>query len=93
MKVVLATSLERGGPVEQAIVLASGLTAQGVSVVGICANESLAQRFSAAGAHAEVLPSRRWRDAGAAMRLRRLAAGADVRHAHDRRTGLWVRLG
>lgn len=93
MRVVLATSLERGGPVEQAIVLAHGLVRQGARVRAACASEGLAERFAASGAEPEVVPARNWRDAESARRILRLARGAEVVHAHDRRTGLWVRLG
>lgn len=91
MKVALITSLERGGPVEQAIVLAHGLTARGVDVRATCADEGLAARFAAAGADAEVIPLRHQLDVAGARAVRRFAREADVIHAHDRRTGLWVR--
>lgn len=90
---MLAASLERGGPVEQAIVLAHGLARQGATVRAACASAGLAERFAAAGAEPDIVPARHWGDLSSARRLHRLARGADVVHAHDRRTGLWVRLG
>jgi glycosyltransferase involved in cell wall biosynthesis len=93
LRVVLVTTLERGGPIEQCLLLAGGLVARGDDVLVTCANASLAERFSAVGAAAHVVPFRNQADASAARRVWRLARGADVVHAHDRRAGLWVRLG
>jgi glycosyltransferase involved in cell wall biosynthesis len=93
MKVALVTSIPAGGPVEHAVGLARELRARDVSVRAICATEALAERFQAAGANPAVIPMERaldWRGAGRALRA---CAGADVVHAHDRRSGLWVRLG
>lgn len=59
----------------------------------VCASRSVAERFHDAGAAPVVLPLRHALDASAALRLWRVARGADVVHAHDRRSGLWVRLG
>jgi len=79
--------------VEQTIVLARGLVDQGVAVTAACATPQLAERFAATGARAAVIPLRHFTDLAGALRLARLARGADVVHAHDRRTGLWTRLG
>ncbi len=78
---------------EQCLLLAGSLTVGGDEVVVTCANASLAERFSAVGADAHVVPFRNQADATAARRVWRLARGAEVLHAHDRRAGLWVRLG
>ena len=93
MRIVLVTSLERGGPVEQALLLARGLAAEGDEVLVTCANEELAARFAVDGVRAEVAPMRHQLDVAGARRVWRLARGAEVVHAHDRRAGLWVRLG
>jgi glycosyltransferase involved in cell wall biosynthesis len=93
LRVVLVTTLERGGPIEQCLLLAARLAARGDHVLVTCTNPSLAERFSAAGADVEVVPFRSQADMAAARRMWRLARGADVVHAHDRRSGLWVRLG
>lgn len=93
MRVVLVTTLERGGPIEQCLLLAGALAAGADDVLAVCANGELAERFRAAGAAAEVVPFRNQADAAAARRVWRLARGADVVHAHDRRSGLWVRIG
>jgi glycosyltransferase involved in cell wall biosynthesis len=93
LRVVLVTTLERGGPIEQSLLLAGGLVARGDEVLVTCTDRGLAERFAAAGAQAEVVPFRNQADAAAARRVWRLARGADVVHAHDRRAGLWVRLG
>jgi glycosyltransferase involved in cell wall biosynthesis len=93
MRVVLVTSIDRGGPIEQSLLLAHGLARRGASVQVTCANAHLAERFACDGVRAEVLPLRHQADARGAARVWRLARGADVIHAHDRRAGLWTRLG
>lgn len=93
MRVVLVTSLDRGGPIEQSLLLARGLARQGASVLVTCASAQLAERFAGEGVRAEVAPLRHQADAAGAARVWRLARGADVIHAHDRRAGLWVRIG
>jgi glycosyltransferase involved in cell wall biosynthesis len=90
---VLVTSLDRGGPVEQSLVLARGLRDLGAAVTAVCATEELRERFAAAGASPELVPTRRRFDRRAAHRVRELAAGADVVHGQDRRSGLLVRAG
>lgn len=93
MRVVLVTSLERGGPIEQSLLLARELARGGAAVLVTCANGELAERFAVDGVRAEVAPLRHQGDLPGAARVWRLARGADVVHAHDRRAGLWVRLG
>ena len=93
MRIVLVTSLERGGPVEQAVVLARGLTELGASVTAVCASSELGDRFSAAGAEPALIRLRPKFDPAAAARIRRLSAGADVIHGEDRRSGLAIRVG
>jgi glycosyltransferase involved in cell wall biosynthesis len=79
--------------VEQALLLAKGLAAKGDEVIVTCANEQLAERIGVDGVRAEVAPLRHQLDLPGARRVWQLARGADVIHAHDRRAGLWVRLG
>jgi len=93
VRVVLVTSIERGGPIEQALLLSRGLAGMGASVLVTCANAELAERFATDGVRAEVAPLRHQADAGGAARVSKLARGADVVHAHDRRSGLWTRIG
>jgi glycosyltransferase involved in cell wall biosynthesis len=93
VRVVLVTSIERGGPIEQALLLARGLARMGASVLVTCANAELAERFATDGVRAEVAPLRHQADALGAARVSQLARGADVVHAHDRRSGLWTRIG
>jgi glycosyltransferase involved in cell wall biosynthesis len=93
VRVVLVTSIERGGPIEQALLLSRGLARAGSSVLVTCANAELAERFAVEGVRAEVAPLRHQTDARGAARVWRLARGADVIHAHDRRAGLWTRIG
>jgi glycosyltransferase involved in cell wall biosynthesis len=88
----MVTSLERGGPPEQTIVLATHLARAGVQVTAVCATSALAARFAAGGAEPVVLPLRHALDVRQAERIRRRLAGFDVVHAQDRRSGLWVRL-
>jgi glycosyltransferase involved in cell wall biosynthesis len=92
VRVVLVTSLERGGPLEQTLVLARGLASSGVSTRMICASREVARRAEAAGAEPVVIPLRHPLDAAAAVRVRRSTGEADVVHAQDRRSGLWLRL-
>jgi glycosyltransferase involved in cell wall biosynthesis len=93
MKVILTTSIERGGPIEQALILARELRSDGVEVEAVCASRSVAERFDQAGAKPWVIPLRRIFDPLQAARIYRIGAGADVIHAHDRRAGLWLRVG
>jgi glycosyltransferase involved in cell wall biosynthesis len=93
MRVLLVTSIERGGPIEQTRLLARGLAREGASVLVSCANAELAERFSGDGVRATVLPLRHQADVLGASRLWRLQRGVDVVHAQDRRAGLWLRIG
>ena len=92
MKVGLVSTLERGGPVEHTVTLASGLAAAGVEVRAVCATPAIAARLEAAGTRATVAPLRHQLDVAGARRVRRALAGVDVVHAQDRRAGLWTRL-
>jgi len=93
VRVVLVTTIDRGGPIEQSLLLARGLAGKGASVLVTCENAELAERFSGGGVEAEVVPIRHQADLAGARRVWRLSKGADVVHAHDRRAGLWVRIG
>src|SRR5205823_13528221 len=68
LRVVLVTTLERGGPIEQSLLLAGGLVARGDDVTVTCANASIAARFSSAGAAVKVVPFRNQADMAAARR-------------------------
>jgi len=92
VRVLLATSLHGGGPVEHALTLAGALAAAGVEVEASCGDTELAERFAAAGATPHVLPLERMADPAGAKKLSDLARGVDVVHAQDRRTGLLTRL-
>jgi glycosyltransferase involved in cell wall biosynthesis len=92
VRVVLVSSLERGGPVEQGLVLAQGLTERGVGVRMACATAAVAERAAAAGAEPAVIPLAHPLDARGAGAVRRFARGADVVHGLDRRSGLWARV-
>jgi glycosyltransferase involved in cell wall biosynthesis len=93
MRVLLATSIARGGPIEQTLLLSRGLARKGASVLVTCANAQLAERFASEGVRAEVAPLHYQADAVGAVRIYKLARGADVVHAQDRRAGLWTRIG
>jgi glycosyltransferase involved in cell wall biosynthesis len=93
VRAALVTSIDRGGPIEQSLLLARGLAREGASVLVTCANGELAERFAGDGVRAEVAPLRHQGDLAGAARVWRLARGADVIHAHDRRAGLWTRIG
>jgi glycosyltransferase involved in cell wall biosynthesis len=90
LKVVYASSLERGGPLSHLRNLAPEVAAQGVDVTVLCANESVAAGFRNAGIEAIVVPLRHKLDVAGAARVWR-HVGADIVHTHDRRTGLLVR--
>jgi glycosyltransferase involved in cell wall biosynthesis len=90
LKVVYASSLERGGPLSHLRDLAPQVAGQGVDVTVLCASEAVAAGFREAGVEAVVAPLRHKLDvAGAARVWRHL--DADIVHTHDRRTGLLVR--
>ena len=93
MRVALVTSLAYGGPLEQAKALARGLSAAGVEVRVACASDHVARQFEGVAGEVAVLPLRSQVDVAGAVRVARFAGGADVVHAHDRRSGLWVRTG
>lgn len=92
MKVLLVSSLLRGGPLELAVVLAAALAERGVDVRVVCAAEPIARRFVAAGASAEILPQRPGIDLPTGLAIWRRMRRVDVVHAQDRRSGLWTRL-
>jgi len=92
VKVALVTSLERGGPLEHAVLLARDLVALGVDVRAVAVDERVAERFDEVGARVAVLPLVRPFDPVGAVRVARFVGGADVVHTHDRRSGLWVRV-
>lgn len=92
MRVLLVSSLLRGGPVEQTLVLATGLAAAGVSVHVVCASDDLVARFARAGVSAEASPLEPGLDVRGARALWRSMRSADLVHAQDRRSGLWTRL-
>jgi glycosyltransferase involved in cell wall biosynthesis len=93
VNVALVTSIPYGGPVTHAVLLARDLAALGVSVSAVAATEEVAARFAAVGARAAVIPLRHQADAAGAVRVWRRLRGADIVHTHDRRSGLWARLG
>jgi phosphatidylinositol alpha-mannosyltransferase len=93
VKVALVTSIPYGGPVEHAVLLARDLVRLGVTVSAVAADPAVAARFAGGGARAAVLPLRSPGDWAGAARVHRFLRGADVVHSHDRRSGLWVRLG
>jgi glycosyltransferase involved in cell wall biosynthesis len=92
MRVLQVTSLSSGGPLEHSLVLSRALIRAGVTVDAVCCDQAIADRFAAAGAAPHVLALRSPHDLRSGRRLRRLAAGYDVVHAQDRRSGLWTRL-
>jgi glycosyltransferase involved in cell wall biosynthesis len=92
MRVLQVTSLTSGGPLEHSLVLTRALRRLGATVSAVCASEQIGSRFAAAGAEPHVLPLSSPADLRGGERLRRLARGADVVHAQDRRSGLWTRV-
>lgn len=92
MRVGLVTTLQHGGPIEHALLLARGLAGRGASVTAVCAGEAVAARFVEAGATAIVIPFHGTYEVRQALRVRRALRGSDVVHSHDRRSGLWCQL-
>jgi hypothetical protein len=93
VRVALVTSIPYGGPVEHAVLLARDLVRLGVSVSAVAGSPEVAARLEAGGARTAVLPLRHQLDARGAVRMHHWLRGADVVHSHDRRSGLWLRLG
>jgi glycosyltransferase involved in cell wall biosynthesis len=93
VRIALVTSLQRGGPLEQALALARCLVVSGDAVQAVCTGAQVAERFTQVGARSAEIPLRHPLDLPAARRVWAAVEGADVVHAHDRRSGLWVRLG
>jgi glycosyltransferase involved in cell wall biosynthesis len=92
VRILQVSSLERGGPLEQTLLLTAGLVTRGHQVRVISASADIARRFEATGAQAVVLPFGSGLDLSAARRLWRHMREVDVVHAQDRRAGLWTRL-
>ena len=92
MRVALVSLLPRGGPVEQALLLAGELQRRGSRVKAIVSDRSVGERFADAGCTVSLIPSGHWFDPRGGYELLRSMRGADVVHAHDRRAALWVRL-
>jgi glycosyltransferase involved in cell wall biosynthesis len=92
VRIALVSSLEGGGPVEQALTLAEGLVERGASVRIACATDAVAERSAAVGAEPAVIPLGWPLDVTGGRAVRSFARGADVIHGLDRRSGLWARL-
>jgi glycosyltransferase involved in cell wall biosynthesis len=92
VKVSLVTTLDRGGPVEQALLLGGELARRGVAVRAVCAFAAVSERFAAAGVDAVLVAEGSAADVRAAAATIRATRGSDVVHGHDRRANLWVRL-
>ncbi len=92
MRVLLVSSLSRGGPVEQTLLLARELRELGIGVHVASAEPAVVTRLRQAGVEASTLPLAAGVDLRGAARLWRRMSSADVVHAQDRRSGLWTRL-
>jgi len=90
VKVTLVTTLERGGPVEHARLLARELVAAGAVVRAIATSEAVAEALAAAGAEPVVVRSQARLDPRAVARVRGAGRDVDVVHSHDRRSALWT---
>ena len=91
MRVVYVASFPRAGTVTHLQTLAPSVAATGVDVHVLCANEDLAEGFRRSGVGATALELRHKADVWHALRMRKVLAGADVVHTHDRRAGLLAR--
>jgi glycosyltransferase involved in cell wall biosynthesis len=92
MRVLLATSLRAGGPLEHSLLLARHLVELRVEVTASCADAEVAERFAATGATPVEVPLDGASDLRGGLRLERIARRHDVVHAQDRRCGLWTRI-
>jgi len=92
LRVLLVSTLDRGGPVEHVLALGRGLAERGVDVRATAANAAVADRLRDAGIAAEPLPIAPGLDVNAARAVYRRARKVDVVHGQDRRAGLWTRL-
>lgn len=92
MKLVLVTTIERGGPLECARLLAREMAAAGAAVRAVVATDALADAFAAPGVEPVVIRSRAALEPGSVVAVRRACRGADVVHSHDRRSGFWIGL-
>jgi len=90
VKFALVTTLERGGPVEHARVLAGALTGSGVMVRAVVTTDELGERFATCGAEVVVVGSASTRRVEAVAAVHRSCRGYDIVHSHDRRSALWV---
>jgi glycosyltransferase involved in cell wall biosynthesis len=88
VRVVCISSLENGGPITHMRDLLPRIADAGADVELICQSEAVAETFRRLDIATRVLPlCSKW-DLGGAVRMRRLLAGADVVHTHDRRAWL-----
>lgn len=93
LRVALVSSLDKGGPVEQSLMLAAQLREQGVEVRAVCGSERLVERFERRGVKGMAIPLRHPADLMNARRVWAATRDSDVVHAQDRRSGLWTCLG
>jgi glycosyltransferase involved in cell wall biosynthesis len=91
VRVVYVSSLPKGGPVAHLHALAPAVATAGADVRVVCAHETVAASFRAAGVDVLVVPLRHKRDVVGAWRVKRAIGVADVVHTQDRRAGLLVR--
>jgi glycosyltransferase involved in cell wall biosynthesis len=91
MRVVLASTLENGGPVSHLRYLVPRVAASGADVTLLCQSERVAEDFEPMGIRVHVVPVGGRLDVRGAWRLRPHLERADVVHTHDRRAGLYAR--
>ena len=93
MKVTYVSTIERGGPVSHLRQLAPRVAEQGVDVRVLCASEDVAASFRRLGVDAEAVSVGHKLDLRGGHALANRLAGADLVHTHDRRAGLFGRIG
>jgi glycosyltransferase involved in cell wall biosynthesis len=93
MKVAYVSTIERGGPLTHLKQLVPCVAEQGVDVRVFCASDDVAVSFRRLGVEAETVPVAHKLDLAGAAALSRRLADADLVHTHDRRAGLYGRLG
>jgi hypothetical protein len=93
MRVVYVSTLERGGPVTHLRLLAPRVAAEGVDVEVICASERSRRASARSTSRRGPLRSGTSSTCAAARRSGGGSDEADLVHTHDRRAGLFGRIG
>lgn len=92
MKVVLVSTILRGGPISHLLNVVRPIAERVEDVSVVCFNEDVADRFREQGVRAAAVPIVHKVDLRGCKRLVPHLRDADVVHTHDRRSGLLARV-